>query len=239
MLDNRRRVFKIVILFIVFLSGCSKKYLAFREEEFFGRRVLAEREILEGEVIDRNEEGLTIGLQVKGFVEVRDSLRLKEVYMRGYEGKDGRIEQNFFFGLFEVIGGCSIMGSCCVAGFGAGYDSPDGMPSASVSAGLIPVGIIGFSIMMDGLPQYVKSIKEIPAHVRLDTLCIGGKLLSDEDVKVVLENSNFERSYYTNEDGNIKLKFDEIIPEPMKTDSMLNLIIRYYELVDTVRVRRL
>jgi hypothetical protein len=50
---------------------------------------------------------------------------------------------------------------------------------------------------------------------------------------------DFEKEYYTDEYGNVKLKFDEIIPESTEADSVLDLIIRYYELVDTVEVRRL
>jgi hypothetical protein len=33
------------------------------------------------------------------------------------------------------------------------------------------------------------------------------------------------------------LKFNEIIPAPSAADSVLNLIIRYYDLVDTVDVK--
>jgi hypothetical protein len=235
------RALKILILFIVVLSGCSKKYLDSREEEFFSRRVLAAWDDIEGRVISGDEKGFTMGLQVKNFVEVRDSLRLKEVYMRGYEAEDGIIEQNFFLGFSEVIGGCTIVGFSCLTGCAYYYRSstniPNPVPVEIAVAVLIPVGIAGFSLMMDGLPQYVKSIKKIPAHVRLDTLCVGEKLLSDEDVKIVLENTNFEKIYYTNEYGNIELKFNEIIPEPTKADSVLNIIVRYAELIDTVDVR--
>ncbi|MEJ2354854.1 MAG: hypothetical protein P8Y62_03005 [candidate division WOR-3 bacterium] len=227
---------KIFILLVVGLSGCSNKYLASREEEFFDRKVLGEWNHMEGRVVSRDEEGFTMGLQIKNFVEIRDSLRLKEVYMRGYEGKDGKIEQNFFFGLIEVLGGCSIMGSCCVAGLKAGYDSPDGVPSASVSACLLPIGIIGFSIMIDGLPQYVKSIKEMPAYVRLDTLCFARKLFAAEKVKIMLGNTGFIKTYYTDGNSNLEVKFDEIISEPAEADSVLSLIIEYEELADTVEV---
>jgi len=77
----------------------------------------------------------------------------------------------------------------------------------------------------------------IPAHVRLDTLCVDRVLLSDEKVKIMLENTNFEKLYHTDEDGNVELKISEIIPEPTESDSILNIIIRYEEMVDSVEVK--
>jgi len=63
--------------------------------------------------------------------------------------------------------------------------------------------------------------------------------LSKQKIKISVERLDFAKMYYTDEDGNIELKFDEILPEPTDADSVLSIIMRYYELVDTVRVRRL
>jgi len=52
----------------------------------------------------------------------------------------------------------------------------------------------------------------------------------------MLKNTSSEKAYYTDKNGNIKLKFDDIIPEPAEADSVLNLIIQYEELIDTVNV---
>jgi len=137
------KALKIMILFIIVLSGCSKKYLDSREEEFLGREVLKSWKDLRTEIIAQSDESFSLNFQINDLIEVRDSLKLKEVYMRGYERGDGRIEQNFFLGFFEVIGGCAIVGSCCLAGCAASYDSPRGELPVWV-VGLVPVGIAGF-----------------------------------------------------------------------------------------------
>ena len=52
----------------------------------------------------------------------------------------------------------------------------------------------------------------------------------------MVENSDFKKTYWTDKNGNIELKFNEIIPESTVDDSMFNLIIQYEELFDTVNV---
>jgi hypothetical protein len=63
--------------------------------------------------------------------------------------------------------------------------------------------------------------------------------LRDYKVKIMLENTNSEKTYYTDENGNLELKFDEIIPESTEVDSTFSLIIEYGDLIDTVKVKRL
>jgi hypothetical protein len=63
--------------------------------------------------------------------------------------------------------------------------------------------------------------------------------LRDYEVRIILKNTNSEKIYNTDRKGNLDFKINEIIPEPAEADSVLELIIRYYELVDTVKVRRL
>jgi hypothetical protein len=60
--------------------------------------------------------------------------------------------------------------------------------------------------------------------------------LIKQKIKVMVENSDFKKTYWTDKNGNIELKFNEIIPESTVDDSMFNLIIQYEELFDTVNV---
>lgn len=84
-----------------------------------------------------------------------------------------------------------------------------------------------------------KDVKPVFRFMKMDTVRVDSMLLPRQKIKVSVEEADFEEIYWTDEEGNIELRFEEIIPEPADAYSVLRLIIRYEEMVDTVKVRRL
>ncbi len=224
------KALKIMILFIVVLSGCSKKYLASTEEELIDHRVFSSWKELDGKVVGLSDKGFSLGLQVKDFAIIRDHLKLKEVYVRS-SGEGG----SFMAQLGAVVGfvGC-IWGYNYAKSANCWYGEDDKvMEGCMVSCASF---FTFFGFMKRGASRDFESVKIIPDYIKIDTICVDSVSLSEEEVKIMVKNTNFEKLYYTSKEGNIDLIFDEIIPEPTEADSILNLIIRYYELVDTVDV---
>jgi hypothetical protein len=84
-----------------------------------------------------------------------------------------------------------------------------------------------------------KSVKIMPDHVKTNRLCVDSAVVSIDKVKILVENTDFGKIYWTDESGNIELKFNEIVPEPTEADSVFNIIIQYGDLFGAVKVRSL
>jgi hypothetical protein len=225
------KILRILILFVVLLSGCNQKYLADKEEE------LGERKwsILDAAIVAQDNENLSLNLKVKDLVGVEDSINIKEIYRYGFEQENGGIgkdNSNVFLGLGLGCFGCLMVG----------YEAFEEM--MDIKNGFGATGAIGAMLCLSGclflthdwFPKYDKYKRIDSYYIRKNQKYIKSELLFCGKVKVLVEKTGFEKTYYTDEDGNIELSFDEIIPEPTEADSVLNLIIQYEDLVDTVDV---
>lgn len=179
-----------------------------------------------------------MNIRVKDFIEAEDSLKLREIYKRGFDRKDTGIRINYT----KILIGCAIGGCAAVASSMSIYAwTVD--PSADIYQYLawcygVVGGIAACYFILDGLGGFSHA-KTKPYYIKKGGICIDSTITSVDKVKVVAENKNFEKIYYTDEFGNVNLKFNEIIPEPAEADSILELIIHYKELVDSLKVRRL
>ena len=95
------KAMRILVLFVIVLSGCSNKYVAAREEGLIER----EWSVLDTEIRGQYNVGLVLNLHVKEFVEVRDSVKLRKLY----ESRRKRI------GRYKILGGCAIAGCATLA----------------------------------------------------------------------------------------------------------------------------
>ncbi len=222
------KILNILILFVVLLSGCSNKYVAAREEGLIGR----EWRVLDTEILGQYDVGLVLNLNVKEFVEVRDSVKLKKLY--------GNRRRKI--GKYKIMGGCAIVG-CTALGIGyatLAYSYNPDIEFETLVAWLGGIGGVGtLSFISTGLVDLFRADREKPYYIKKNIICKNSTPLRNDGVKIMLKNTSSEKTYYTDENGIIQLKFDEFIPEPTEADSILNLIIQYEELVDTVKVRRL
>jgi hypothetical protein len=250
------KTLKIIILFVVILSGCSHKYVDV-EGRSLDDKIIASWEELDCKIVEQDEQGFSLGLQVRDIIVVGDSIKAVEPYngmsMLG-DVKSGPSVGDRFFGCLGVGAGCTlgVLGLMFSGGPPMiGASEPPEIP-ASWTVGCITAAGIGALVAVASASVVSKGSKSTPVGKggkRLGkdciyTMCTGsnalvrkGTPLMVEKVKIVVENTNFEKTYWTDENGNIKLKFEDIIPEPLAADSVLNLIIHYYELVDTVEVK--
>lgn len=232
-------ILKIMILFLFLLFGCSHKYVDV-EGESLDEKVVASWEELDCRVVEKDEEAFSLCLQVRDISVVGGSKKLAELYRRGSQEKeDGRIP----FGVLAGVGGC--IGGCY---YGLhdnnifswdGYDEEDGERfNRGCFISFISCAT-GLSIVFWGIDERRKAAEAISGFIKRDTVCTDSTVLSKQKIKISVEKTDLEKTYYTDEDGNLELGFKEIIPEYSGIDSVFNLIIRYYELVDTVEVWRL
>ncbi len=235
------KALKILILFVVLLSGCSKKYLVSTEEELISRKSLSTWEDLDANVIGRNENSFALNLRVKDFAEVREVFCEKEIYKRGSKQKDGSIKQD---APLKFKSACATAGCAGILGFVSFLQVAHTLPDVGGWGYLSAFSFIGGGIgalcfLADGLLQKIDSadVKVKSVNIKMDTICVDSLLLSKEKVKIMFNDTDFEKEYYTDEDGNIELKFSEIVPEPVGADSIINLIIQYEEMVDNVDVK--
>jgi len=231
----------IIFLLLVLISGCSKKYLDSREEELLDRKILSTWKDLNVKVIEQNYERLSLNIQVKDFIGVRDSLKLKEFYKHGFGRKDTGERINYT-SYRKILIGCAIGGCAALASSMSAYAWMND-PSDDIYLHLawcygVVGGITALYFILDGLVGFSHPKTE-PYYIKRDGICIDSTVTSVDEVKVVVENKNFEKVYYTDEFGNINLKFNEIIPEPSESDSILEFIIHYKDMVDSLEVRRL
>ncbi len=219
------KTLKIIFLFIIVLSGCSEKFVAAREEGLIGR----EWSVLDTEILGQYNVGLVLNLNVKEFVEVRDSVKLAKLYGSRRRG----------IGKYKISGGCAIAGCTALwigcATMSYAYNPYDGFET--LVAWLGGVGGIGaLCFISSGLTDFVRYDREGPYYIKKNIICKNSTPLRDNKVKIMLKKTNSEKTYYTDNYGIIKVKFDEIIPEPTEKDSIIDIIIQYKELADTVNV---
>lgn len=234
------KALKIIILFVIVLSGCSSKHILRTEREPLEREILESWDELKGKIFKRDSLGFSLSFQVKNFDVVKKRLRVKEFYEYG----SGDPEEKSIQALSGLVLGCS----GCVLGYKCGESMDEEYASMTKSLlfptfsgkGCIAACIFalpGFVMMGDGMNKGREYTKVIPDFVKIDTVCVDSLFLVKQKVKFLAEKVDFEKAYYTDEDGNIELSFDEIIPEPTEADSILNIIIQYEEMVDTLDVR--
>jgi hypothetical protein len=237
---------KIIILFIVVLSGCSEKYVDSSGGELIDMKIRRFWRDLDINVIKEDESGFSLSLSVKTLVEVADSVDLEKYYeqRRIFNYKKNRFDNDG--GCAKFSSGCGVLGCVSLLGFYYIWESQwnrDLPPEGCVIAAFVPFAIWGLALINEGLfhsvSQDEKYGKAKPYYVQKDVICMDSRVLSISEVKVKVKNGDFGKIFHTDGYGNIELKFGEIIPEPAEADSVLDLIIRYYELVDSVEVRRL
>jgi len=218
----------LLMLFVLF-CGCAADRLLRSKEELAGREAFPLRSELGVRVVSRNRQGFSLIAQIKNIAFVRDSLKIEGLYAHGVE-KEGDVMA--LLGMAIGVGGCiggykyAESGSCL-------YDNKF-MHGCLMSCASV---VLGGVIMNEGSSRGEEFIKVLPGYIKRDTVCVDSMFLIKQKIKVMVENSDFEKYYYTDENGNIELKFDDIIPEPNEADSVFNIIVRYYELADTVNVK--
>lgn len=228
------KALKILVFFVFVLTGCSGRHLIRTEEELIDHRVFSSWRELESEVVELNGGDFSVNLQVKNIAVVVDNLRRKEVYMNGSVGEGSDFLQSFF-GLAVIYLG--FQGGCAYAKSGDYYMFPDDEKLMGGCLIFLASCFLGASIVDDGLSKGTEYVKVMPESIKIDTVCVDSVFLSEDEVKVFVEKTDFEKIYYTDKDGNIKLNFEKIIPEVAESDSMFNLIIQYEDLVDSVDVK--
>ncbi len=231
---KKEEIFKTIVIFLFFLFGCNHKYVDV-EGELSGGSIVALWEELDCKIVEQDEQGFSLGFQVKNVAVVSGSAKLVELYERSSrEKEDGRTPLGLLVGFGGCIGGCYY--GLSDNNFWDGYDKDRFDRGCLISFASCATGL---GIVFWGIDHSRKVAKAVPNFIKRDTICVDSMFLSKQKIKISVERLDFAKMYYTDEDGNIELKFDEILPEPTDADSVLSIIMRYYELVDTVRVRRL
>lgn len=236
-----RNNLKTVILFLFFLFGCSHKYVDVKGRSLDKKIVTSWKE-LDADTARRYDEEILLNVQVKDFVEVRDSMKAREVYRSVFGGRDVYAKKNYF-GTSEILTGCAIAGGATLAAFYAAYGEmvdPAGGRGYSLATCYGVVGGVGaLCFILRGFSKSGKTVKLEPYSIHINRVCVDSTVISIDKVNILIEDKNFRKEYFTDEDGNIELKMNEIIPDPTEADSILNLIIQYESMVDSVKVRRL
>lgn len=222
---------KILILFIAFVSGCSRRYVDV-EGKSLDEKVVDSWEELDADIIRIYEGKVRLSIRVKDFDVVSGWVKSREFYKRSSREKEDILIP---LGMLIGLGGCYY-------GFDYGCIQNDFMHpdheredrGCLISLASCATGLVVMSV---GAANRRKAVKPVFRFIKTDTVCVDNELLSKRKVKISIVDLDFEKSYYTDEKGNIELQFDEIIPEHTKADSVLSIIIRHYELVDTVNVK--
>lgn len=225
---KKEEILKTVIIFLFFLFGCSHKYVDVRGRSL-DEKIVASWEELDCRVVGQNKQGFSLGLEVKNVIVVGDYVKAGELY------KNKSVLHWALLGAVIGLGGCFGGVSYGLSNFPE-YDEGQYERSMLICFGSC---FAGLGVVVLGGANRREVVKGIPDLIRGDTVCVDSELLSMQYVNILIAELNFEKEYYTDRNGNLELKFDDIIPEPTEADSIINLIIRYYELVDTVKVRRL
>ena len=233
---------KIIILFIVILSGCSRKYIKTGEEEPTDFGILSSGKNLAVSIVKQSEVNLSINLQVRecDFVIVKDSQNIDNPDLRVLETVSDKIRAD---GVSKVLWGCALAGCAGLASAVFVYGeavNPSGGGRYRLATCIGVIGGVGsLALSTNGIVQAAGASSIERESYKIDTVCFNSISMSGKKAEVKVENANLEKIYWTDEDGNIELKFNEIIPEPTEADSVLNIIIRYGEMADTVEVGRL
>jgi hypothetical protein len=232
------KALKMIVLFFIILLGCGNKY-ADVEGELSGSKIIASWEELSADVISAYDGKIRLNIHVKDFDVVRKCLRLNDVY--GYDSEV--VDGESFLTFLGLIGGCY----GCYSGYKYGLDrDEDYVPSLlfpnpsdkgcqTACLWSLPGCLIMFA---SGLRNGERSkVKEMPGLIKEDTVCVDSVHLLKQKIKIIVEKSDFQKTYYTDENGNIELKFNEIVPEPTEADSVFNIIIQYKEMAYTVEFK--
>ena len=223
MVDKKERIFKIIILFLFFVIGCSHKYVDV-EGESLDEKVVASREELYCKIVEQDERGFTLSLEVRDVV-VGDSIG---------EG-NAWIVLGFLGGVGGCLGGCYYEVSN-ISWDGSGQEEFGRGVLISFASCVTGVGMIFAGIDRNRKSYRRKVAKTIPIFIKKDTVCINNVVLSKQKIKISIEESDFEKVYYTDKEGSVELKFNEILPKPKKTNFKFKVIIRYEDMVDSVNV---
>jgi hypothetical protein len=229
---KKGKISKTITLFLFFLFGCSRKYLADKEEGLGGRKL----SVLDAVIVARDSENLSLNIQVKNFRGILDSLKLEKFYENQSQKESGK--RSNYMGAC-ILGGCMLGIDALVYGYYGwelswGYDLS--VPEGCLLIGLLPLEIVGFVNLYKSSSKYEEFDAKVLPYALIDKVYMGSAVVSIGKVKVIVENSDFKKIYWTDKNGNIELKFNEIIPESTVDDSMFNLIVQYEELFDTVNV---
>jgi hypothetical protein len=227
---KKRKILKTVIIFLFFLFGCSHKYVDVKGRSL-DEKIVDSWEELDCGVVEQNEQGFSLNCKIKYMAIVKDSVKRKEFVKREKESKADIL---IALGMVVIYSG----------GLGSYYyiKSRDYLTDEVFETGCFISSVsclAGLAMIAGGGKRRSVVVKSRSGLIKGDTICVDSLMLSKGKIEILMENSNFEKTYYTDENGNIELEFEEIIPEPTESDSTIDLIIRCYELVDTVKVRRL
>ena len=214
----------VILIFIVFLFGCSHKYVDARGRSL-DEKIVNSWEELDCKVVEQDELGFSLSVEVGDVILVGDSLRSGELYKTKPLGEGAG---------WILLGGT--IGLC--GGVVGLREAIWSLPEVGERGCLISFGscLTGIGVAGAGIGSRREMVKGMPDLAKGDTVCVDNEILSNQQIDISVEGEDFEKEYYTDGNGNVELKFDEIILEPTDADSVLNVIIRYYDLVDTVRV---
>jgi len=226
-MGEKEKIFKTIILFLFLLFGCSQKYADVEVKSFGGKATGSSKQLC-CTVVEQDEEAFSLNCKIEYSVIVKDSVKTKEF---------GRREELKKADILIALGMASIY-SGCLGGFyyvkSQDYPTDEvfetGCFISSVSC------LTGLAMIVGGGKRRLTVVESGYDLIKRDTACVDSILLIGQKIKVELEESNFEKIFWTDENGNIELRFEEIIPEPTEADSTLNLIVKYEEMVDTVDV---
>ena len=234
-----RNSFRVIIIFVffVFMYGCSGKYVGLSEEDLADREILTSWKELDADITRRYDEEIFLNVQIKDFIKVADSAKLKKIYKSESQLKDD-YARNIRVGNYSVFGGCATAGVGCLAGF-LNYlyffDPADDVDSYYESAAYLFAGLIGASCLVaNGVLHLVRQYKATPYYIKDGVICTNNAPLTNKEVRIINRSTNFERIYYTDEGGDIEFEISEILSEPTEADSAFELIIQYEEMADTV-----
>ena len=219
-MGKKEKIFKTFILFLLLLFGCSQKYVD-AEGVSLDDKVIDSWEELDSKIIEQDKSGFSLGFRIWFVVVVDDSLSVIGC------AKEGRNVLSLLGGFVGCLGG---LGGCLYVLSGEIEENTIFPSEERINQGFLISGIscfTGFVMMVMGRERGYKVAKPIPNYIKKDTVCADSVSLYGEEVKVTINNTDFEEKYLTDEDGGIELKFDEIISEPAETDLVLNLIIQY------------
>jgi hypothetical protein len=222
---------KILILFIIVFSGCSNKYLESSEEGPIGR----EWSVLEARIVAENEENISLNLQINDFVEVLDSIDSNVEFRLDNNKRKNVVD------IKRILTGCTLGVSTILASawsFLSYCNDPSGTSEYLWGCIALGGGILSSYFILDGFSPYDKFMPVDSYYTHRNQKCIGSEMLFYGMVQVLTENSEFEKTYYTDANGNVELKLEEILPKTTDADSVLNLIIKYKKMADTIKVRR-
>ncbi|MBN1695701.1 hypothetical protein JW879_09965 [candidate division WOR-3 bacterium] len=229
-----RKVFEVIIIFTLFISffGRAEDYLIRSEEELVGREASPLRSELDAKVVSKDGQGFSLSVKIKNIAFVRDSVSIKELYVHGSEERGDLVVA--LLGAVVGYGGCMI-GQNYAKSEDCMHDGSDKLVTGCMMS--VVSALLGLGLIKESSYQGYEFTKVLPSFIKTDTVCVDSMFLIKQKLKISIVDSDFEKSYYTDENGNIELWFDEIISEPTDADSILDIIIRYYELVDTVEVK--